>query len=392
MKILLATPTFPPFKDGVAQAAYTQARAFADEGHTVHVATEPHGDRPTKLSVDRICVREFNIVGSPHFRDPYRGETTEYIQYLHAESWDAIVFHSYLWPLLLASPHLSRLRCKKILTSHGYGALLWTPVRRFPFGLGSLLLSFARSLKMLRWYKQLDRIVFLDSKVDGRAFYDHFLAKVCRHRGIRIIPNGVDISEIQSAVPPRDFLGFYGIPRTKHLFLCVANYSWRKDQGFALRAFREASIPDSTLVFIGSEFNECSSAFQQADTDSLSHGSSGKVYWLEKVSREHTLGALQACDIFILSANHEAQPIALLEAMSYAKPWIARDAGCIDRMEGGLCIKSVSGMAKAMRLVASDSVLQARLGRSGRHAVEEVYSSSRYSRAYCALLSEVTKH
>jgi glycosyltransferase involved in cell wall biosynthesis len=391
MNILLATATFPPFKDGVAQAAAAQAHAFTAEGHKVCVATEPHADRRAGKGINRLDVREFRIHGSPHFRNPYAGDTSRYVECLKEEPWDVIIFHSYLWPLLVASPHLSRLRGKTILTSHGYGALMWTPVRRFPYGLGSLLWSFARSLEMLRWYKHLDRVVFLNSKVDGRAFYDHFLANICGHQGIRIIPNGVDIPDLQSGPPARDFLDFYGIPRTKHLFLCVANYSWRKDQLFALRAFREAALLDSTLVFIGSELNECSAAFQQADTDSLSNKSSGKVYWLEKVSRGHTLGALQACDTFILSANHEAQPIALLEAMSYAKPWIARHAGCIDRMEGGLCVKSVHNMAKAMRLVATDSALQTQLGLSGRQAVEGQYSASGYSRAYCQLLGEVTK-
>lgn len=389
MKILLATPTFPPFKDGVAQAAYTQARAFADEGHTVHVATEPHGDRQAKLGVDGICVREFRVVGSPHFRDPYRGETAEYIQYLHAESWDVIVFHSYSWPLYLAAPSLKQIHGGKILTSHGYGALVWTPVRRFPFGLSSLLWSFARSIQMLRWYNHLDRVVFLDSKADARAFYDHLLAKLCRHDGILIIPNGVPLPGGHSDLPAQNFLECYGIARTKHLFLCVANYSWRKDQGFALRAFREAAIPDSTLVFIGSEFNECSAAFQKADANSSSLGPSGTVRWLEKVSREQTLGAIQACDAFILSANHEAQPIALLEAMSYAKPWVARDAGCIDRMEGGLCVKSVRAMAEAMRSLASNPELRSRVGATGKAAVEQHYRSTQYREAYLKLLQDL---
>jgi glycosyltransferase involved in cell wall biosynthesis len=389
MKILLATPTFPPFKDGVAQAAYTQARAFADEGHAVHVATEPHGDRTAKPGVARICVREFRIVGSPHFRDPYRGETAEYIQYLHAESWDVIVFHSYSWPLYLAAPSLKQIHGGKILTSHGYGALVWTPVRRFPFGLGSLLWSFARSMAMLKWYKHLDRVVFLSPKADGRAFYDHFLAKLCRHNGIRIIPNGAPLPHGESAVAPQNFLKRYGIARTKHLFLCVGNYSWRKDQGFALRAFRKAAIPDSTLVFIGSEFNECSVAFQEADAKLRSLAPPGTVRWLEKVSREHTLGAIQACDAFVLSANHEAQPIALLEAMSYAKPWVARDAGCIDRMEGGFCVKSVKAMAEAMRSLASNPELRRRVGATGKAAVEQHYRSTQYCEAYLNLLQDL---
>lgn len=391
MRILLATATFPPFKDGVAEAAAAQAHAFAAEGHTVHVATSPHGDRKLERARDHITTREFSILGSPHFRDPYHGDTEAYLQCLRSEPWDAVIFHSYLWPLLLAAPHLRQIPGKKILTSHGYGALLWTPARRFPFGLGSWLWSCARSVEMLRWYKHLDRVVFLSPKIDGRAFYDHFLARACHHKGIRIIPNGVDIPALHSDQRAQSFLDRYGIPRTKHLFLSVANYSWRKDQGFAVRAFRKAAIPNSTLIFIGSEFNECSAAFQRADNEARLPKSAGRVFWLEKVSREHTLSAIQECDTFVLSANHEAQPIALLEAMSYGKPWIARSAGCIDCMEGGVCVRSASSMARAMRLLANDAVLHDTLGKTGRRAVEQKYSSSRYRQQYRNLLREVAR-
>jgi glycosyltransferase involved in cell wall biosynthesis len=389
MRVLLATPTFPPFKDGVAQAAAMQAQAFAAEGFDVEVATEPHLDRKPTADDSGMKVREFSILGSPHFRHPYQGDTDAYRQYLLSGNWDVIVFHSYAWPLYLAVPTLKSLRCRKVLTSHGYGALVWTPVRRFPFGLGFLLWSFARSMAMLKWYKRLDRVVFLSPKVDGRAFYDHFLAKLCQHKGARIIPNGIEMPTIDSDRFAHGFLETYGVPRTKHLFVCVANYSWRKDQGFAVSAFRQAAIPESTLIFIGSEFNECSAAFQRADEASRSGSSAGRVFWLEKVSREQTLGAIQACDTFVLSANHEAQPIALLEAMSYAKPWIARSAGCIDRMEGGICAKSVLGMAKAMQKLASDRDLRSRVGAAGRLSIERTYNSAQYSSSYCHLLREL---
>jgi glycosyltransferase involved in cell wall biosynthesis len=390
MRVLLATPTFPPFKDGVAQAAAMQAYAFAADGFEVNVATEPHPERQLVADDSEVKVREFSISGSPHFRASYQGDTSAYLRYLRSAPWDIIVFHSYSWPLYLAAPYLQHLRGRKVLSSHGYGALLWVPVRRFPFGLGSWLWSFAQSMAMLKWYKHLDRVVFLSPQIDGRAFYDHLLARICRHKGIRIIPNGVNLPECHSNQPSRNFLDHYGIPRAKHLFLSVANYSWRKDQGFAVRAFRKAAIPDSVLVFIGSEFNECSAAFQKTDAKANTCSSGGRIVWLEKVDRENTLRAIQACDTFVLSANHEAQPIALLEAMSYGRPWIARAAGCIDRMEGGLCVKSVRGMAEAMCRLASSSQLRSRLGATGRLAVELNYNYIQYGRSYCNLMRELS--
>ena len=388
MKVLLATPTFPPFKDGVSEAAAAQARFFAAQGFNVHVATEPHPDRPAGCWNENIAIREFSVSGSPHFRSPYRGDTDEYRRLLLSETWDVIVFHSYSWPLYLAADLLLKIRAKKILTSHGYGALVWTPMRQFPFGMGSLAWSFAKSMAMLRWYRHLDRVVFLDSKTDTNTFYDHLLAKLLRHKGIRIIPNGVDSPVADSDRLAQGFLEQYCIPRTTCLFLSVANYSWRKDQEFAARAFRQAAIAGSTLVFIGSEFNECSEAFQRADSVRPSGSRVGNIIWLHKVTRANTLGALQACDAFVLSAKQEAQPIVLLEAMSYGKPWIARAAGCIDRMEGGLCVGSVRDMAEAMRRIACDAGLRSKLGAGGRCAAEVRYNLRRYGDSYVQLLKE----
>jgi len=367
-----------------------QARAFAAKGFNVTVATEPHPDRAPLAEEPGIKVREFAIQGSPHFRNPYRGDAKAYIHYLRSTPCDVIVFHSYSWPLYLASPILKQLRARKVLTSHGFGALVWTPARTFPFGFGSLFWSFLKSIQMLRWYKTLDRVVFLSTKVDTRAFYDHFLARFCRHKGIRIIPNGVELPDIACDHAAQNFLNAHGIPRAAHLFLSVANYSWRKDQGFAVRAFRKAAVPDSSLIFIGSEFNACSAAFQKADIYAGAKTAPGRIFWLEKVSRDHTFGALQACDAFILSANQEAQPIALLEAMSFAKPWIARAAGCIDLMEGGLCVKSVYEMAQSMRSLAGSPELRKKLGSVGRQAVQNSYQSARFGDSYCRLISEVS--
>jgi glycosyltransferase involved in cell wall biosynthesis len=242
---------------------------------------------------------------------------------------------------------------------------------------------------MLGWLKKIDRLVVLSAHPDLRAFYDHTLANIVNHPGVRTIPNGVDLS--YSNVSPRlgRFRQCAGVPPKSMLFLCVANYCLRKDQGFAARAFRQAAIPNSTLVFIGSEFNDSSAAFQAADAHWALPEAPEKIVWLEKQSRETTLDALADCDVFVLSSYWEAQPIAILEAMAENKPWIARNAGCIAEMPGGFCVNSVTGMAQAMRKLAQDSHLRSELGRLGREAVDRLYNRKTFSSSFCRLILEV---
>ena len=128
MRILIVTFTFPPNKDGVAEAAALGAQAFLERGWEVEVATEPVLPARSSLYWHGMRIHEFSIRGSPYFRDPYRGQVGKYKDFLISGSWDVVIFHAYLWPILLAVPVLDSIRAKKVLVSHGYGALRWTPV------------------------------------------------------------------------------------------------------------------------------------------------------------------------------------------------------------------------------------------------------------------------
>jgi glycosyltransferase involved in cell wall biosynthesis len=386
MKVLIATFTFPPNKDGVSESASAMARAFYARGWEVEIATEPTLPPRQEKSWEGIGIREFSISGSPHTRYPFRGETGAYREFLLAGAWDVLIFHAYTWPTYLAIPLLDEIPGKKVLVSHGYGALVWVPSRRFPFGFASLLDSLFRSILMLGWLRKFDRVVYLSPRRDLGAFFDHALACLLRHRGIRVIPNGID----PVTRGHRDaFRQFIGVTPGEIVFLCVANYSRRKDQGYAARAFRRAAIPKSVLVFIGSEFNESYRGFRAADAPWESASPPGRIVWLEKQDRVTTLNALAGCDVFILSASVEAHPIALLEAMREEKPWIARKAGCIAEMAGGLCVNSEKAMALAMRKLAGDSGQRTELGRKGALAMKRENTLAGYADSYCDLLEEL---
>jgi glycosyltransferase involved in cell wall biosynthesis len=387
LKILVATPTFPPNKDGVSEAASAGVKAFLAQGWDVDVATEPSFPSRISKGWHGAFIHEFNITGSQYFRQPYKGALEHYRDFLRLGDWDVILFHSYSWPLYLAVPILDEIRAKKILVSHGYGALVWVPVPQFPFGLLYLAHSAWKSLQMLRWIHKIDRWVFLSLRRDFRAFYDHWLARKIPHPGIAIIPNGVELTDGSRAKGA--FRKELGIPQSSPLFLCVANYARRKDQGYAVRAFRRAKIFGSHMVFIGSEFNDSSARFRKEDAPIAASNPAGTIHWMEKVGREQTLQAIADCDVFVLSANHEAQPIALLEAMRESKPWIARNAGCISEMSGGVCVFSEKQMALEMRRLAQEAQARINLGKIGLDAVCEQFSRATYNSAFCQLIREV---
>lgn len=388
MKILLITFTYPPNKDGVSMAASEMTRGFRDKGFEVTVFTLPTLTPRTEDEINDAQIVEFEYEGTGFPRQISLLSTQRsYSDFLQDPRWDVVVFHSYEAALYRAIPLLRSMPCSKILVSHGYAALLWAKSPHFPYGAWSWTKRVFRSFKMVGWMRRFDRIIYLSEQADLKGFYDHLLAKVTNYPGRRVIPNGIDPSVRGN--PASNFRELHHIPPSAFVFLCVANYSPRKDQGYAARAFRKAGIQGAVLVFIGSEFNEHSSRFIAADKPHQNGDIPGKIIWLEKQDRQATLDALAACDSFVLSANHEAQPIAMLEAMREGKPWIARKAGCISSMEGGMCIKSEAEMATAMSLLSGDKSLASRLGAEGLQAVETRYNIANYTQSYCTLIADL---
>jgi len=389
MKILVVSFTFPPNKDGVSEAASVMAQGFLENGWEVEVLTEALETPRSPAAYDGLLIHEYRQSPGPAHEIVIGVEGISYAAFLRNGRWDVIIFHAYASTLRKVLPLLEGISTKKVFVSHGYNGLIWDRMPEFPYGIPSLIRRFLRSILMFRWIHRFDRVVYLSETADFQAFYDHWIALKAGYRGRRVIPNGVSLSVRGEA--PAEFRLLHGIPPGAFMLLCVANYSDRKDQAYAARAFRKAAIPGSVLVFIGSRFNECSERFREEDRPYVEAGAPGTIIWLENQSRAVTLDALAASDLFLLSANHEAQPIVLLEAMREAKPWVARKAGCISTLEGGICVRSESEMAGAILRLKADTALRDSLGKAGRKAVESRYNRQAYTDAYISLVRELTE-
>ena len=389
MKILIATFTFAPNKDGVAAAAAAAATAFQTQGWEVEVATGPAGTPRSSNRWGRGRIFEFRITGTPYFRHPFRGEISEYLSFLKHGRWDVIVFQGYSWPLYLAAPHLEKISGKKVLVSHGYNALIWTPVKRPPFGLCVFFHSVLQSILMLRWIHKIDRWVFLSSQKDFGSFYDHWLARRISHPGITIIPNGVNENETGSG---ESFRRSLGIGPDILVILCVGYFSQGKNQGMAVQAFRRANLREACLVFIGPEPNEWMRRFQESDLGLDPHAPSNKVFWITRQSRQYVLDAFAGCDLYLSASVLEAQPMSILEAMAHGKPWVGQKAGCIPNLPGGICVRGLGPMVRALKQLALSPELRRQLGREGLQAAKLDFSRGRYEKSYCDLVRSLATH
>lgn len=382
MRVLVATFTYFPNIDGVAEAAGSMVKAFSGNGHDVYVATCSTDRYPG----DESRVSRFSICGSPVLFGGFRGETREYLDFIARLDPDVIVFHGWdTWPVEVAMGHLRTFRARSVLLSHGQSShILNTGI--LPRGLWRWLRWLPRVWSLPFRIRRFDRVVFLSGKCDWGRFFDVSVARVTGARNVAIIPNGV----------PELPTGATGVFRERHsigpgtMFLCIANYSLRKNQGRALQAFAQADLADATLVFIGSELGSYGHRMVTLWQELLVAGARGRVLFLEGLQRSETLEALRDCDVKVLAADAETQPIVLLEAMAASKPFISTSTGCVEELKGGIIVENDAEMAKAMRRLAEGREEREQLGIEGRIDYEKHYNVDRTTQAWLQLLNELS--
>lgn len=114
-------------------------------------------------------------------------------------------------------------------------------------------------------------------------------------------------------------------------FINIGRLSPEKDQSKLLRAFAKiASIHDNVRLYIVGDGVLAAELKKLA----VSLNIQDKVYFTGQLTNPFAL--LNKCDCFILSSNHEGQPMVLLETLVLGKPIIATDIpGSRSILEGG---------------------------------------------------------
>jgi glycosyltransferase involved in cell wall biosynthesis len=371
VKILITSFTFPPQANGVAEVARTQSAGLAARGHEVTVATGFDAARSPADSPPGVTVRQFRVSGAGNIRGGCRGETAAYGQFIASYEGDIILCNCWeIWATDAAIPFFRASKARKAIVSHGFGAHLWHPCRRFAWGLGQWLFAQPYVLRLPKMMRAFDRLIFLSSRCDAGRFFDHSVARRFFSDRISIMPNGVHLSALENA--RADFRQRWNIA-TKHLLLNVAYYSALKNQLATLRDFMRANRPDATLVFIGSEFNGYSAAMRNFYESGRARFPRAEVVFLEKIPRETINSAYRAADLFLLSSIRETQPLAILDAMACGVPFVSTPVGCVSDLPGGWVVASGKKTTQAIHDLLDRPGLRLQLGEEGRAACRAKY-------------------
>ncbi|MBM4269308.1 MAG: glycosyltransferase [Deltaproteobacteria bacterium] len=195
------------------------------------------------------------------------------------------------------------------------------------------------------------------------------LDTVARKFGVR--PSGVPIAEIPFGQPLPELAPAPDANRSGTRFLFLGRLEPRKGIDTLLAALPRVleRCPDAEIDVAGA----------LAEGMRLSDLPAGpRVRFHGAVDDEARAALYAACDVFVAPSRYESFGIVYIEAMSYAKPCIACDAGGPPRIlaDTGLLVPpgDEGALAEAMIALALDPERRARLGSMARSRIERLYS------------------
>ena len=296
MKIGLVSPYVYPLPGGVTQHVRYLYENLRQRGHDVRILTSSHGlQRASEGDVIRLG-KGFSMpangsVGTVTLSFRYISQVREVLE---RERFDVLHFHEPFVPFL-SLVILRESRSVNVATFHAYGG--WSPA----YELGS---------RALRGYPER-----LHGRIAVSAAARHFIDRYFPG-DYKVIPNGVDVTRFQGAVPIARWQD-----GTRNI-LFVGRFEPRKgvlDLLKAYRVLRRTGI-ECRLLLVGGGPQE-REARRYVATRRLRD-----VEFLGRVSDDEKSQLFRTADVFVSPATgRESFGIVLLEAMAAGAPIVASD-------------------------------------------------------------------
>jgi Glycosyltransferase len=210
------------------------------------------------------------------------------------------------------------------------------------------------------------------------------IARGHRSSQIRVVHNGIDVDAfVRSEELRKTIRADLGIPRGSLLVGLVAGHRREKrhDRFIAVmeKLCAEGTDAWGLMVGDGALFERNARAVRQSCV-------AARIGILG--ARTDVEAVYSACDAVALVSDSEVFPMCLLEAQACAVPVVAMDVGGVsetfrDGKTGFLVQRGdVDGMARALRTLAGNAELRARMGAEARHLAEREFTIDRMVAQY----------
>lgn len=361
MRILLAVPSYWPSQDGVANITGYLAEGLAKRGHTVQVITSagngglqelPKKERHEGVSIDRMRIyvqwpARLKGRDEESTREAYRKRIVDYRPEV------LIVVCSQTWTLDWLEPYLDKISCPKIFYSHGYSRWLdkypyWEKLKKKNVaGAWNLYLCKRYYDKLYQIIAKFDRAIYLSDTSNAFLY-----ARQHNLQNSVILENAIDdvfFTEKMQHVYADNADGGSSALEIRYLF--VANFSENKNHEMLIRAYADAEIGKSQLVFAAFEENEYSDYLRKLTADLIDQQPDKQVVFHIHLPREEVVDLYRTCDVFVCPSKSETWSIVAHEAAATAMPIISTDVGIYREITGVCLVDDQHEMKEALEML-----------------------------------------
>lgn len=304
MNILQVIPSLSPLHGGPTFVAINLSKALADRGHIVHLLTTDRGGLANLDNLDNVNVKVFKEVFAPYAYAPEMSRSLEQL----LPTADLVHIHGlYLYPNVRAAQLARRFGVPYIVRPAG--AL-------DPYHLGR------KSAK-----KRLFDLLVNNSVLRNASAF-HFTTKIekeiseSRTFGRRsvVVPNGLDIAQIEHFARKGNFRKKLGQAASKKLVLFLGRINYKKGFELLIPAFAQlrAVVPDAHLVIAGNDDGHLDKVRSLINDYKVSADCT-VVGFLESPEK---FEALADADAFVLPSYSENFANAVFEALACGAPAI----------------------------------------------------------------------
>ena len=208
-----------------------------------------------------------------------------------------------------------------------------------------------------------------------------------------VIPLGVDSSSYDDL--PGDLTFYRRHPELsgRRIVLFLGRLHYKKQPDVAIRAFHEACWDDDDVCLVLAGRGEAGYVRHLRDlVEEL--GIREKVFFTGLLRGNAVKEAYVAASVFVLPSWQENFGLSVVEAMAAGCPVVVSDqidlAADIAKGGAGLSVApNVEETAAALRLILNDHAMRAEMGRAGRRLVVENYTWERSARSFTRAFEDI---
>ena len=193
---------------------------------------------------------------------------------------------------------------------------------------------------------------------------------------IKIIPNGIHLSEFKDSPPKGIFRKKYSISQNTKVILFLGRIHKIKGLDLLIKAFYELTkeMNNIKLVIVGPDGGYLSNLNKLIRTLRLKE----KVLLTGGIYQKEKLSAYVGADVFVLPSYSEGLPMTVLEACAVGTPVVITDkcnASEVEDYQAGFVVKcDEKEIKEALYKILSNENLRKKLGENGKKMIKERFT------------------